>query len=79
MSYGGFLELDRVRFPTEVAVTARDPSVRVELAWKEPEVGNPLPDRLFRMEPPGGAKVVDLDAAPELPAIPLPIAPPSGP
>lgn len=79
VSYGGFLELDPVRFPTEVTVTARDPSVRVELAWKEPEVGNPLADRLFRMEPPGGARVVDLDAAPELPVIPLPLAPPSGP
>lgn len=75
--YAAFLELPGLRFPTEVTVTSRDPDVRIELAWKEPAVGNRLDAALFRMEPPAGAKVVDLDAgAPPPAALPLPLAPP---
>lgn len=79
IAYGQFLDLERVRFPGEVVVTAKDPAVRVELAWKDPDVTGRLDPGLFRLDPPSGAKVVDLDAAPELPAtpVPLPLAPPS--
>ena len=77
VAYGAFVDLERVRFPIEVAVTSRDPAVRLELAWKEPEVGGKSLDAgLFRMDPPAGAKVVDLDAT-ELPpaSLPLPLQP----
>jgi hypothetical protein len=48
----------------------------VELAWKEPELVAPAAPALFRLEPPSGARVVDLDAAPEVPGPPpLPLAP----
>ena len=58
--YDGFLDLERARFPTEVVVTA--PSVRVEVGWKEPDTASAVrPAKLFRMEPPAGARVVDLD------------------
>jgi hypothetical protein len=76
VAYAAFEDLPLVRFPTEVVVTSSDPAVRVELAWKEPEVGAPLDPALFRLEAPAGARVVDLDLEPELPApVPLPLAP----
>jgi hypothetical protein len=76
--YGEFLELDRARFPGQVTITSPDPAVRVELAWKAPEVaGKPLAASLFKLDPPSGAKVVDLDATTELPTVPLPLVPPA--
>lgn len=77
--YSSFLDLEHVRFPGQVVVTSTDPRVEVELAWKEPEVGGRLDAALFRMEPPGGARVVDLDAVPDLPPLPLPLAPAPAP
>lgn len=78
--YSGFLELEHARFPTEVAITSSSPAVRVELAWKEPDLATPARAALFRMEPPSGARVVDLDAAPEAPGpVPLPLVPPPDP
>ena len=77
VAFGAFVDLERVRFPIEVAVTSREPAVRLELSWKEPEVGGKSLDAgLFRMDPPAGAKVVDLDAT-ELPpaSLPLPLQP----
>jgi hypothetical protein len=78
VEYGQFEDLLAVRFPTEVSVAARDPAVTLALTWKEPDVGGRLDPALFRMEPPAGAKRVDLDAALELPPLPLPLplAPP---
>jgi hypothetical protein len=74
VAYGAFLDLEHVRFPGEVTVRASAPAVRVELAWKEPDVaGKPLDPALFRMQPPSGAKVVELDDSPALPPIPLPL------
>jgi hypothetical protein len=72
--YGGFVDLDGARFPKEVEVSAADPAVRLELAWKEPDVSTAADAALFRLGPPAGARVVDLDAAPgvEGPA-PLPL------
>jgi hypothetical protein len=75
VAYSAFEDLERVRFPTEVVVTASDPAVRVELQWREPEVGARLDAALFRMEPPAGARVVDLDAEPQLPPLTLPLTP----
>ena len=76
--YDRFVELLGGRFATEVAISAGSAGVRIEVAWKEPDLTAPVEASLFRMEPPSGARVVDLDAAPEpLPALPL--APPAVP
>lgn len=74
VAYAAFLDLERVRFPTEVEIRSSAPAVRIGLVWKDPDVGGRLDAALFRMEPPAGAKVVDLDAAAP-PALPLPLAP----
>jgi hypothetical protein len=72
VTYRGFVDLLGGRFPGEVAISAPSAGVRVELAWKEPDLTAPLAAALFRMDPPDGAKVVDLDATREpLPALPL--------
>jgi hypothetical protein len=50
--------------PTEV--TARVPGAGLALAlrWKEVEVNGPLDPDLFRLAPPEGARIVDLEPAP---------------
>lgn len=74
--YGAFVDLDRTRFPAEIAIRSGDPSVRLELAWNEPDLVNALDAALFRMEPPAGARVVDLDRTPEPPGkVTVPLAP----
>lgn len=74
--YSGWVELERARFPAEVVVTAPSPAVRVELGWKEPDTATPADAALFRMDPPSGARVVDLDEAPpDAGPLPLPLAP----
>jgi hypothetical protein len=53
-----------LRVPTDVA--ARVPAARVAftLHWRELEVNGKVDPALFRLEPPAGARVVDLDAPP---------------
>lgn len=72
--YGAFLDLERTRFPAEVAMTSADPAVRIELTWNEPDLATAPDAALFRMQPPSGARVVDLDRAPE--PLRVPLAPP---
>jgi len=52
-----------VRFPTDVALRAASPKVKLDLHWKDVEVNGELDPGLFRLEPPPGARVVDLDSA----------------
>jgi hypothetical protein len=79
VTYRSFLDLLGGRFATEVAISAPSAGVRVELVWKEPDLTAPVEATLFRLEPPAGARVVDLDAAPEpVPELPLGPPPPSG-
>jgi len=66
------LELDQFRddgpwFPWVVRLRAEAPRVRVELRWTEVERNGALDPALFRLEPPRGARVVELggtDAGP---------------
>lgn len=59
-----------VRFPTTARLAAPAAGVRLELRWKEDlEVNGPADPALFRLEPPRGARVVEL--APGAPAPPL--------
>jgi hypothetical protein len=55
--------------PGDLTLEAKDRGVRVEVAWIDHEVNPALADRLFRMDPPSGARVVELDVpGAELPA-----------
>jgi hypothetical protein len=73
--YERFADLLGGRFPEEVEIVAPGASVRVGIGWKEPDLTAPTPGALFRMEPPSGARVVDLDAGPAPPLPDLPLAP----
>lgn len=58
--------------PGDVTLSSRSPAVRVELAWSEPEANAALADALFRLEPPAGARVVELEEGGPLPPPLLP-------
>jgi hypothetical protein len=74
LSFAAFQVLGTVRFPREVKLASEGPHVEVRLAWREPELNAPVDPALFRLEPPRGARVVDLapgEAPPEtLPSLP---------
>jgi outer membrane lipoprotein-sorting protein len=74
-----------VRFPFGATLNAPARKVKVELQWKTAEVNTPLDAALFRLQPPKGAKIVELhetrEAAPpnlfEVPDTAPPPAPPA--
>ena len=49
------------RLPTDLEVRAAKAGVTLSLHWRELEVNQPVDPTLFRLEPPAGAQVVDLD------------------
>jgi len=49
------------RLPGEVELRSDSPKVKLALRWKDLEPNAVLDDGLFRMAPPPGARVVDLD------------------
>jgi hypothetical protein len=64
------------RFPTEVELRAAAAHVRIALRWKDDlEVNGASEPGLFRLEPPRGARVVDLPPGESAPAAPLPVRP----
>jgi outer membrane lipoprotein-sorting protein len=75
------ISFDRLRsrggtpFPTELKLEAEGGRSAVELDWGEDlAVNGPLPEGLFRLEPPPGARVQDLPAG-AAPPVELPLAP----
>ena len=54
--YGGFLNLPAARLPTEIAISAGPPAVRVELSWADPEANGAIEPATFRLDPPSGAR-----------------------
>jgi len=63
LANGDRRDLDGTSLPAEVTLSAERPPVRIELAWTDDVEANPPADAaLFRMDPPAGARVVDLDA-----------------
>jgi hypothetical protein len=52
------------RVPTDLAARAPAERVALTLHWRELEVNGPVDPSLFRLEPPAGARIVDLDASP---------------
>ncbi|BDG03976.1 lipoprotein insertase outer membrane protein LolB [Anaeromyxobacter oryzae] len=68
-----------VWFPRQVALRADSPKVKLDLAWKDAEVNGEIDPKLFRLEPPRGARVVDLGGDEVLPGTPPnPFLPPAG-
>lgn len=56
------------RFPSKVALASDSPPVSLELNWLEVEVNAPQVPSVFRIDPPRGARVVELgDAGPPSP------------
>ena len=51
------------RVPTDLAVRAPAAGVALSLHWRELDVNGAVDPSLFRLDPPAGARVVDLDAA----------------
>ncbi|MFT3914018.1 MAG: DUF4292 domain-containing protein [Anaeromyxobacteraceae bacterium] len=51
------------RLPTDLELCATSPKVKLGLHWKDLEVNGELDPALFRLEPPPGARVVELDGS----------------
>ncbi len=64
-----------VRFPLEIQLDAPTAKARIELAWSEVEVNAPADEALFHLEPPKGARVVDLSPGASVPEAVLPVGP----
>lgn len=83
LDFDAFRSFAGGRFPGEVRLRADDPRVRLDLRWgEEVEVNGRLDGVRFTLDPPRGARIVDLDAAPA--AVPdvfrdgVPVADPLG-
>jgi len=55
---------DAARFPSRVALASDAPAVSLELTWREVEVNAVQDPAFFRIDPPRGARVVELGNAP---------------
>ncbi len=76
LAFDVFRHRGGARFPTEVDLSAPSARVRVALRWKDDlEVNGPAEPGLFRLEPPRGARVVDLPPGGAAPAAPFPVRP----
>lgn len=76
-TFSGHRTRGGVPFPTTLALTATSPEVELELRWKDVEVNAELDAALFRLEPPAGARVVELDGAAPGPRSPFEPADPA--
>ena len=76
LAFDVFRHRGGARFPTEVELRAPSARVRVALRWKDDlEVNGAAEPGLFRLDPPRGARVVDLPPGGAAPPAPLPVRP----
>jgi hypothetical protein len=76
LEFDTFRRRGGIRFPTAARLAAPAAGVRLELRWKEDlEVNGPPDPALFRLEPPRGARVVDLAPGSSAPPVELPARP----
>ena len=61
LSFGLFRTRAGTRLPGEVELRSNSPRVKLSLRWKDVEPNPALDEGLFRLSPPPGARVVDLD------------------
>lgn len=65
------------RFPTEATLRAPSAGVRLELSWKQDlQVNGPTDPASFRLDPPRGARVIELSPGSAVPPVELPLEPP---
>jgi hypothetical protein len=76
LEFGAFEELGGAPFPAEVRLDAPSARSRVDLRWLDLELDPRLEARLFRLEPPRGARVVDLAPGAAIPPYELPVGGP---
>jgi hypothetical protein len=77
--FEGFRDRKGVRFPTELHLDAPSARARVDFAWRgDLEVNGRLDPALFRLEPPRGARVVDLAPGEGIPRWEIPSEAPRG-
>jgi hypothetical protein len=78
LAFDLFRPLAGFRFPGEVALEAPAAGVELELTWRpDLEVNVALEASLFTMDPPRGAKTVELAPDSAMPKVDLPVAPES--
>lgn len=74
LDFGLFRHHAGRRFPTELELTASEPRARMTLAWKgDLEVNRRSDPGLFRLDPPRGARIVDLVPGAAVPAVEIPL------
>lgn len=78
VAFGARAPVDGVPFPDSATLSAPDRGVRVALEWKSPKVNRPVDPALFRLEPPRGARVVDLGEGAPTPESPPLLERPGG-
>jgi Domain of unknown function (DUF4292) len=77
LDFGIFRHRAGVRFPTELQLDAPAGQAHVQLAWRDDlDVNGRLDPALFRLDPPKGARVVELPRGAPVPATDLPFEPP---
>jgi hypothetical protein len=75
LQFEDFLRRGGVRFPTRLELDAPAGRAHVKLAWRDDlEVNAPLEPSLFRLAPPKGARIVDLEPSAVVPRPALPPA-----
>jgi len=76
LEFDAFRRRGGARFPTVARLSAPAAGVRLELRWKEDlEVNGPPDPALFRLDPPRGARVVELAPGAAVPPLELPARP----
>jgi len=76
LEFDAFRRRGGARFPTVARLAAPAAGVRLELRWKEDlEVNGPADPSLFRLDPPRGARVVELAPGAAVPPVDLPARP----
>jgi hypothetical protein len=76
LTFGDHRPAGPVPFPEAVRLRAADPDVEVRLGWRDVDVNGREDGALFRLDPPSGARVVDLGEGGAVPpAPPVPSAP----
>jgi hypothetical protein len=77
VAYGEPRSAEGALLPGDLVLSAGDAGVRVEVVWVDFAAEARLDPALFRLDPPPGARVVDLDAGE--PALPAPLFEQRGP
>jgi hypothetical protein len=71
-----FRSLGTARFPVEARLDAPLDKARIELSWSDVELNGPPQEALFHLEPPKGAKIVELSPGASVPELDIPLSPP---